>query len=344
MPDVLIKGAKRTAPSLSSIAISGIVLASMVLLSAMVGSRSLEPTAVLAALAGSADAEAQAILWEHRIPRTILGVLGGAALAVAGVVMQGQTRNPLADPGLLGVTAGASLAVVLSISVLGIATPAGYLWFAYAGAAIGAVMVFVIGTLAGRRRDPSPASLILAGAAISALLSAITGVILLIDVAALDAYRFWTVGSLTGGRGLDSVMLVAPLMLFGVVLVAMQSSALDALALGHDMAQSLGRRILPTRIGGFTAVTLLVGGATALVGALGFVGLVAPHIARGIVGPSHARLLPMSALLGAILVLGADIVGRFLVLPAELPVGIVLGVIGGPAFLILVVKLFREAR
>lgn len=258
--------------------------------------------------------------------------------------MQGQTRNPLADPGLLGVTAGASLAVVLSISVLGIVTPAGYLWFAYAGAALGALIVFVIGTLAGRRRDPSPASLILAGAAVSALLSAITGVILLIDVAALDAYRFWTVGSLTGGRSLDSVLLVAPLMLLGTILVVTQSSALDAFALGDDMAQSLGRRILPTRLGGFAAVTLLVGGATALVGSLGFVGLVAPHIARGIVGPSHARLLPLSALLGAVLVLGADILGRLLVQPAELPVGIVLGVIGGPAFLVLVVRLFREAR
>lgn len=349
MPDVLTKDTRiadtrKVSPLLRALAIAGFMLVAVVLLSVMVGSRSLDPATIFAALAGQADAEAQAILWEHRLPRTVLGVLGGAALAVAGVVMQGQTRNPLADPGLLGVTAGASLAVVLSISVLGIVTPAGYLWFAYAGAALGALIVFVIGTLAGRRRDPSPASLILAGAAVSALLSAITGVILLIDVAALDAYRFWTVGSLTGGRSLDSVLLVAPLMLLGTILVVTQSSALDAFGLGDDMAQSLGRRILPTRLGGFAAVTLLVGGATALVGSLGFVGLVAPHIARGIVGPSHARLLPLSALLGAVLVLGADILGRLLVQPAELPVGIVLGVIGGPAFLVLVVRLFREAR
>ncbi|MCT2184721.1 iron ABC transporter permease, partial [Brevibacterium casei] len=283
-----------------------------------------------------------AIVWEQRVPRTLFGLFGGAALAAAGVVIQGHTRNPLADPGLLGVTAGASLAVVLSIAVLGLATPAEYLWSAYLGAGLGAAVVLVIGVVANRRRDASPASLVLAGAAVSALLGAISGVVLLLDQAALDVYRFWTVGSLAGSRGLDSLSLVAPLMIAGAILAAAQSRSLDALALGSDMARSLGRRLLPVQIAGPLSVTLLVGGATALVGSLGFVGLVAPHIARGIVGPAHGRLLPLSAVLGAALVLAADVLGRLLVAPAELPVGIVLGIIGGPVFLILVIRLYRR--
>ncbi|RAE30254.1 iron ABC transporter permease, partial [Burkholderia multivorans] len=172
--------------------------------------------------------------WEQRVPRTLFGLFGGAALAAAGVVIQGHTRNPLADPGLVGVTAGASLAVVLSIPVLGLATPAEYLWSASLGAGLGAAVVLVIGVVANRRRDASPASLVLAGAAVSALLGAISGVVLLLDQAALDVYRFWTVGSLAGSRGLDSLSLVAPLMIAGAILAAAQSRSLDALALGSD--------------------------------------------------------------------------------------------------------------
>lgn len=318
------------------LAVLGVVV--IVGLSVLVGSRSLDVAAVASALFGQGTAEATAIVWEQRVPRTLFGLFGGAALAAAGVVIQGHTRNPLADPGLLGVTAGASLAVVLSIAVLGLATPAEYLWSAYLGAAV----VLVIGVVANRRRDASPASLVLAGAAVSALLGAISGVVLLLDQAALDVYRFWTVGSLAGSRGLDSLSLVAPLMIAGAILAAAQSRSLDALALGSDMARSLGRRLLPVQIAGPLSVTLLVGGATALVGSLGFVGLVAPHIARGIVGPAHGRLLPLSAVLGAALVLAADVLGRLLVAPAELPVGIVLGIIGGPVFLILVIRLYRR--
>lgn len=334
--------ALRPGPPDRSLVLCTLGLAAVVGLSVLIGARSLDLPTVAAALTGQGTAEAAAIVWEQRIPRTLNGLLGGAALAVAGVVIQGHTRNPLADPGLLGVTAGASLAVVMGISVLGFATPAEYLWFAYLGAALGASAVLIIGVLAGRRRDASPASLVLAGAAVSALLAAVTGIILLLDAATLDVYRFWTVGSLAGGRGLDSLTVVTPLMLAGAVLATAQARSLDAFALGADTARSLGRRLLPVQFAGLLSVTLLVGGATALVGSLGFVGLVAPHIARGLVGPAHARLLPISAVLGAALVLGADILGRVLVAPAELPVGIVLGVIGGPVFLLLVVRLFRS--
>lgn len=314
------------------------------LLSLLAGSLALDPPTVWAALRGTADPQAEAVVLGQRVPRTILGLLGGAALAVAGAVIQGHTRNPLADPGLLGVTAGASLAVVLAISVLGLTGPAGYLWFAFAGAATGSVLVVVLGLATGRRRDASPAALVLAGAAVSALLGAVTGVILLLDVATLDVFRFWTVGSLTGGRGLEVIAPIALPLAAGLIIACAHAPALNTLALGDDLARSLGRRLLTTRLVGLGAVTLLVGSATALVGSLGFVGLVAPHLVRRFTGPDHRLLLPVCALAGAAFVVLADVLGRVVARPAEIPVGIVLSVAGGPLFLFVVVRLLRGAR
>ncbi|GAA2693996.1 MULTISPECIES: iron ABC transporter permease [Actinosynnema] len=320
------------------------LLAGAVLLSLLVGGRGLTPAAVWAALLGDGAPESTAIVLGQRLPRTVIGLLGGCALAVAGALVQGHTRNPLADPGLLGVTSGASLAVVLAISLLGLTTPAGHLWFAFAGAALGTVVVTAIGLAAGRERDASPASLALAGAAVSALLSAVTGVLLLLDAGALDVHRFWTVGSLAGGRGFDVVAAAGPPLLLGLLVALAHAPALNTLALGDDLARALGRRLLPARLVGLLAVTLLVGSATALVGSLGFVGLVAPHLVRGFTGPDHRALLPVCAVAGAVLVLLADVLGRVLIAPAELPVGIVLGVAGGPAFLLVVVRHLRGAR
>ena len=323
----------------------GILLVAVICASIALGARSLDPTAVLYALQGNRSyTEASIIVWEQRIPRTLLGVLGGMALAIGGVLAQGHTKNPLADPGLLGVTAGASLAVIFSISVLGVTTPAGFLWFAYGGAAVGTLAVLAVGMATGRRRGASPTSLVLAGAAISALFGAINSVILLLNSATLDVYRFWTVGSLAGGRGVESLVIVGPLLAVGAGLAVSQSGALNVLSLGEDMAQSLGWRIGLTRLIGLISLTLLVGGATALVGSLGFIGLIAPHIARGIIGTAHGKVIPLSALLGAVLVLSADVIGRLIVAPAELPVGVILGVIGGPVFLFLVIRLFRRTR
>lgn len=319
-----------------------VVLVVIIALSVLVGSRSLPPAVVLDALAGDADAEAIAIVDGQRVPRTVVGMLGGAALAVAGVVIQGQTRNPLADPGLLGVTAGSALAVVIAISVFGLTTPQGYLWFAFAGAAAATVIVAVLGVAASRRRDASPAALVLAGAAVSALFGAVTGVVLLLDASTLDIYRFWTVGSLSGGRTGDLLAVVLPLLVVGGALAGSQARSLDALALGDDVARSLGRTLLATRIGGLAAVTLLTGAATSLVGSLGFVGLAAPHLARAVTGPRHIPLLPLSALLGAALVLAADVVGRIIVMPAEMPVGVVLAAAGGPLFLFVVIRMYRR--
>lgn len=308
-----------------------------------VGSRALDPLTVWQALQGGADAEARAIVLDQRLPRTVIGIVGGAALAVAGVVIQGHTRNPLADPGLLGITAGSSLAVVAAITLLGLTTPAGYMGAAFAGASLGTVVVVVIGLASSRRRDASPASLVLAGTAVSALLGAVTGVLLLLDSSALDLFRFWTVGSLSAGRGWEVLLPALPAVVAGSMLALAHARALDVLALGDEVAASLGRRLLPSRLVGLTAVVLLVGGATVAVGSLGFVGLVAPHLARRLTGPRHDLLLPVSAMGGALLVVTADVVGRVIVHPAELPVGVVLGIIGGPALLLVVVRM-RSAR
>jgi iron complex transport system permease protein len=324
------------------LALLGVAIAAA--LSILVGTRQFDPATVLNALTGTAGEEAHAIIIGQRIPRTLLGIVGGAALAVGGALAQAHTRNPLADPGLLGVTAGSALAVVLAISLLGVSTPAGYLWFAFAGALVGTVLVAVFGSVATRRRDAGPASLVLAGAAVSALLGAVTGVILLLDTATLDVYRFWTVGSLAGGRGTEALGLVWPFLALGLLLALMQAPALNALALGDDIAQSLGRNVVGTRMLGLVSIVLLVGGAVACIGSLGFVGLVAPHLVRRLCRDDQRALLPLSAAAGALLVLAADIIGRIVVAPNEIPVGITLGVLGGPAFLILVIRSARRRR
>ncbi|WP_045744853.1 FecCD family ABC transporter permease [Actinoplanes rectilineatus] len=319
-----------------------LVLAVAAVLSVLIGSRTLSPATVLDALTGGGDAEAVAVVLEYRLPRTVAGLLGGAALAVAGVVMQGHTRNRLADPGLLGVSAGSAVAVVLAITVFGVATPAGFLPFAFTGAAAGCVLVTVVGMAASRRRDASPATLVLAGAAVSALLGAATGVLLLLDSAALSTYRFWTVGSLAALRGYDTVAVAAPFVLAGLILAAGHARALDVVGLGDDVSRGLGRHPLRTRLTGLCTVTLLVGGAVACCGSLAFVGLVVPNAVRLVTGGTHLPLLGLSAVLGAALTLFADVTGRLLVHPAELPVGVVLSLIGGPVFIALVIRTNRR--
>ncbi|GAB3267595.1 FecCD family ABC transporter permease [Kineosporia babensis] len=314
-----------------------------VLLSLAVGSRGLIPGELFDVVRGSGTAEARAIVLELRLSRTIAAVIAGAGLAVAGAVIQGHTRNPLADPGLLGVTSGAAVAVVLAIFLLGITDPAGYLWFCLLGALLGTVLVTAVGLAGAKRRDASPASLVLAGAAVNALLGAVTGVMLLLDSASLDVYRFWTVGSLAGGPDAQVLAVAGPLVLAGLVIAIAHAPALDSLALGDDAAKALGRNPLRTRLTGLAAVTLLVGGAVACAGSLGFVGLVAPHVVRRLTGPVHRWLLPQCALVGAVFVLLADVVGRLVVHPDELPVGVVLGIFGGPAFVLIVLR-FRRSR
>jgi len=302
------------------------------LLSLALGSRALPLGTVVDVLLHDDGSEAATIVHTLRIPRTVLAVTVGIALGVAGALMQGHTRNPLADPGLLGVEAGASCAVVVAIYSLGIDDLAGYAWFALAGAGIAAVAVFAIGSSRG---GPDPVSLVLAGAAVSALLLSVTQAIVVRDADTLDAYRFWVVGS-TSGRDMSVFWQVLPFIALGLLFAAMSTPGLNLLQLGDDVAASLGLTPWRQKALGVAAVMLLTGAATAACGPVGFVGLVVPHLARRVGGVDYRWVVPYSALLGGLLVTLTDVAGRLLVRPAELQVGIVMALIGGPAFVLLV--------
>jgi iron complex transport system permease protein len=316
-----------------------VLLALAVLASLGLGARPVPVDEVLGsylAFDGSAD---QIVVRELRLPRTVVGLLVGAALGVAGVLMQGLSRNPVADPGLLGVSAGAALGVVVAITVFGASTAAAYVWIGVLGAAIASVVVFAV---AGRSARSPITALVLAGAAVSATLGSLTASVLAVDQQTLDQYRFWAVGSLQG-RELAVAADVAPLVVTGLVLAMLGSRGLDALALGEDVARALGRNVGLVRIGVLVAIVLLTGGAVAAAGPIAFVGLVVPHLVRPFAGPWHSWQLMLSAVYAPVLVLVADVVGRLVVRPAELPVGIVTAVVGAP-FLVWVVRRERGAR
>jgi iron complex transport system permease protein len=302
------------------------------LASLAIGSRGLPLGTVVDVLFDNDGSEAATIVHALRVPRTVLALAVGAALGIAGALMQGHTRNPLADPGLLGVEAGASCAVVVAIFAFGVEDLSGYAWFALAGAGLAATAVFAIGST---RRGSDPVSLVLAGAAVSALLAAVTAAIVVRDSDTLDAYRFWVVGSVAG-RELSVFWQVLPFLMVGVLLAAMSTPGLNLLQLGDDVASSLGLHPGRQKAMGIGAVMLLAGGATAACGPIGFVGLVVPHFARHLGGVDYRWVVPYSGLLGALLVTIADIVGRVVVRPAELQVGIVMALIGGPVFIVLV--------
>jgi iron complex transport system permease protein len=309
-----------------------VLLACAVLVSLALGSRSLATADVVRVLLSADASDTSAIVRELRLPRTVLGLAVGAALGIAGAQLQGLTRNALADPGLLGVSAGAALAVVATGSVLGVGGAAGQVWAALLGAVLATAAVWV---LAGQGRSRGPLDLVLAGVALTALLGSLTTVLVLLDADTLDEYRFWAVGSLAG-RDVALLGAVAPLLALGLLLAAVTTRTLDVLALGDDLAAGLGARVAWGRGGIALSATLLTAGAVALCGPLVFVGLVVPHAARALVGPAHRWLLPMSALLGAALLLLADTLGRIVVRPAELQVGIVTALVGAPVLVALV--------
>lgn len=302
-------------------------------LSVAVGAKSIPLSDVWDALVSPENDENDIIVRSLRVPRTILGILVGIALGMAGALMQGHTRNPLAEPGLLGVNAGAAFAVAVAIYSFGITDVYGFIWFAFAGALIASVSVFVLGSIG--RGGATPVTLALAGAAVSFLLIALTSALVLMDQETLDTYRFWQVGALAG-RPTDLVEQVAPFFAVGVVLALVNAPALNTLSLGNDVAKALGQSLRRTRFVGITSITLLAGAASAAVGPIGFVGLVVPHLARFVSGPDYRWLLPYAGLLGAMLVLLADTVGRVVARPGELQVGVVLALVGAPFFIWLV--------
>jgi len=306
-----------------------VVLAAVAVASMLLGSNRIGVDRVLDGLTRTGSSTDEAIVWGSRIPRTFIGAAVGAALGIAGLLMQGHTRNPLADPGLFGVSSGAGLAVVIGVYVFGVTSTGATVWFALVGAVVASVVVFSV-TIAGSG-TASPVPLALAGAAVSALLGALTSFVVLTDQDSLDAYRLWVVGSLAA-RQLDVLGAVWPFLVAGLVLAVLNVRALDALGLGTELAKGLGENIVVARLVGLGGITLLAAGATAAAGPIGFVGLTVPHVARALVGTGHRWTLPVSALVGASLVLLADVVGRLVGGFAEVEVGIVLAVIGGPMF------------
>ncbi|MEV0489018.1 FecCD family ABC transporter permease [Streptomyces atratus] len=298
-----------------------------VLLSLAVGARSIAPSAVLDALLHGGHSDAAEVIRQMRVPRTLIGLMVGAALALAGTVLQGITRNPIADPGILGISQGASVGVVLAIAFAGIHTLTGYVWFAFAGAAIASVAVYAIASRG--RGGATPVKLALGGAAINALLVSVTMAVLTTKASALDEFRFWQVGSIAG-REAGVAQQIWPFLLVGTVLVLSVARGLDALALGEDMAKGLGQKVATVRVVGGIGATVLTGVGVAAAGPIAFIGLAVPHIARAIVGSDHRWVLPMAALIGPVMLLVADVVGRIVFPPSEVPAGVMTALIGVP--------------
>lgn len=305
-----------------------------VLLSLAVGARSIPPGEVFDVLLHGGHSDAAEVIRTMRVPRTLIGLMVGAALALAGTVLQGITRNPIADPGILGISQGASVAVVMAIAFAGVHTLTGYVWFAFAGAALASVAAYAIAS--SGRGGATPVKLALGGAAINALLVSVTVGILTTNAAALDEFRFWQVGSIAG-READVVQQVWPFLLLGAVLVLSVARGLDALALGEDVAKGLGQNVAAVRIIGGIGATVLTGVGVAAAGPIAFIGLAVPHIARAVVGNDHRWVLPMAALIGPVMLLVSDVVGRIVFPPGEVPAGVMTALIGVP-FLVALVR------
>ncbi|MFE0457174.1 FecCD family ABC transporter permease [Streptomyces sp. NPDC058914] len=267
----------------------------------------------------------------ERVSRTVLGLLVGAALGLSGSVLQALTRNPLADPGLLGINAGASAAVVTAITYLGVTSLTGYVWFAFLGAAaVGALVWFL-----GGSRGATPVRLALAGTALSAALFGYVQAVMIMDKAALARMRFWTVGSLSSATE-DTVWQVLPFLVAGTLLSFAVARPLNAMAMGDDTAKALGAHLNRTRALSMLAATVLCGAATAACGPIVFVGLMVPHVVRSFTGPDMRWIMPYAAILSPVLLLGSDVLGRVVARPSEVQVGIITAIIGGPVFIFLV--------
>lgn len=317
------------------------LLGAAMAVSLALGARALTLPEIWASLLGAnGSAQTSATIMDMRLMRSLTGVLTGASLAAAGLVMQQLTRNPLADPGILGVNAGAALAVVLAIWLLGWTHPVNLSAIAVCGAGLAAISVFLLGR-GGQAGDRAGIlRLTLAGVAVSALCLAFVSAIVLLDQNTRNLYRFWTIGSLGGGDH-DRLFLLWPLVASGLIIAALVARGIDALALGTDTARSFGVSAELTASLALISIALLAGGSVALAGPIGFVGLIVPHLTRRLVGPSILPGLAVACPMGGALLLICDSIGRIVARPAEIQTGIILALIGGPAFLALIGRVAR---
>ena len=284
--------------------------------------------------------QGQIVVRELRVPRTLLGAVAGACLAVAGAITQGVTRNPLGAPGILGVNTGASFAIVTAIFVGGFVSPEGYVWFSFIGAAGAAVLVYAVASVGPG--GATPVKLALAGVVITALLGAWTTSLLLLDQETLDQARFWLAGSIAG-RGTDEIALLWPIIVTALISAIALGRQVNLLSMGEDVAAGLGQRVNYVRAISAAVVVALAGGAVAIAGPVAFIGLAIPHMVRSLVGPDYRWIILYSLVLGPCLLLGADVVGRVVVRPSELQVGIVTAAIGAP-FLVYLVRFTKLAE
>ncbi len=275
------------------------------------------------------------IVVHERIPRTVFGIIAGAALGVSGTLMQAITRNPIADPSILGVNTGASLFVVSGMAFLHIGSFSQYIWLALMGAAVTSLFVYGIGSLG--YGGATPIKLALAGAATSAALSSVVSAVILPRTEVMNAFRFWQVGSISGATW-EGIYTILPFLIVGMLMGLLVSPALDALALGDDVATGLGVRTGTIRLIGALSGVLLCGATTALAGPIGFVGLMVPHTMRLICGPNLRLVIPMSAVGGAILLTISDVLGRLIGSPGELESGIVTSFLGAPILIIIAMR------
>lgn len=304
----------------------------VVLCSIAIGAKDIPLSTVIGTLLHGGDSDDAAIVLALRLPRTILGILVGVALGLSGALIQGLTRNPLADPGILGVNAGATLFVVLAVGLFGVSSISFYIWFALAGAVAATIIVYAVGSVG--RGSATPIRLTLAGIAIGAVLTGISNGLSLLDPATFDRLRFWNAGSLTA-PGYDGILVALPFIGVGTLLAIAATRPLNAVALGDDLAASLGTNIARTRAIVVVAVTLLAGAATAVAGPIGFVGLMIPHVARWIGGPDQRWIAAYTIVLSPILLLVSDIAGRVVMRPGELQVGVVTAFVGAPVLILL---------
>jgi iron complex transport system permease protein len=282
---------------------------------------------------------AHIIIIENRVPRALIGAAVGASLAVSGALMQAITRNPLASPSILGVNAGASFVIVIAVTFFSVSSLTTFSWLAFLGAAFASILVYVLGSLG--REGLTPMKLTLAGAAMAAMFSSLTQGMLVLNEKALEDVLFWLAGSIEG-RSLAMLYSVLPYIGIGLIGALLISTKINTLVIGEDIAKGLGQRTLLVKAGAALFIVFLAGGSVAVAGPIGFIGIVVPHVARFFTGPDYRWVIPYSAILGAILLLSADIAARYVILPLEAPVGVLTAVIGTPFFIYIARREFKQ--